>query len=808
MKYLYIFVLLFLTAEVFGTTYYTISNSNWYTTQGGSSCGCTPDYNTDELHIYHNRNLNGLNATSSDIHIYAGNTKLNWHATIGANASITVHDGGTLKSGVTVTNYGTITVNSGGKYSPNGGGFNNYGDLIINDGATSTFKNLTLKVYSGGNVEIYNDNFTVQNGGLQMDGGTLTLEGDMNVKSATFQINSPATAVINGVLSVKNATFQNNSSITGSGVIEKANNASSQNNGTVNGCSSCSIGSSVNYLAASTPSGSSSNVTVYMDASWSNGTPSSCTAEVVVMEDLSLSSDLTMSTLTVRSGVTLTIAANQALSVCTSIENNGSVVVENTGSLVQTSSGNANSGSGTYTINRTASTSNGEYNIWTSPVTSQSITSFFADDNLYDVFTFDPTVQTWKYDFDSMTPENGHAYSPFQFASNNMVSGSDGIFDVARGYFAPGRSIERTFSGTVNNGDVSISISTSNATTPVSWGGNDWNVVGNPYPSAISATDFLDENYNGGAGIIANAVYYWDDPSDGYITKNTTDNDLIGKCQGFWVAALSDGQVTFTNSMRTSTLSSMRSRSKVKVAYLNMTNTTGLVEEIRVYLDDSASDEEDNLFDAMKLENGSGFNFYSKLNTINYVFQSVTDLELHEKKTVELGFTANSAGLYALSLDSLANIPDNYGIYIEDLQKTLTFDIRTKGSFYIQLDSAGTYDGRFLLHIIHHEADSTVNPNPDPDTNVVNSVIEYTALEGVRVYPQNGNQLIVAFDQVNPDQIDIDVIDMTGRVLQSRKLSPGSLTYPIDITALRAGIYLTRIRTADQRFTTLRFYKR
>jgi hypothetical protein len=64
---------------------------------------------------------------------------------------------------------------------------------------------------------------------------------------------------------------------------------------------------------------------------------------------------------------------------------------------------------------------------------------------------------------------------------------------VGRGYAAYGAGT-RTFTGTVNNGSLPMAVEYHDYTVS----GMPFNLIGNPYPSGISATDFI--NTNSGVG--------------------------------------------------------------------------------------------------------------------------------------------------------------------------------------------------------------------------------------------------------------------------------------------------------------------
>lgn len=838
-----IIIALFTTTIVDANTYYSIANwksnqnpnGKWSTSPNGASCNCGPNFSTDTVYISNNVTLyNGVSVNTGAIIVENGGrlTIGDWGGStdFGANAYVEIQNGGVLVNYYALTNAGQFTVN--GTYDMrNGSSITNSGS--INVGSSATFKTKdyttlnnsgTFNTANGSSVTIYtitnsgsmyldsdinardwntisnSGSFTVgpnadiQYGNITNDANsTMTVYGNISNKSNWNTVTNNGNLTVYGNVDASN--LYNNSVVNGTGIVDYGTSA--QNNGTING-SSTSVFTSPTYLA-NVPNG---NYKIYSDGNWVTGAPSS-TLDAIFLSDYSENTNVVAHNIKVNPTVTVNINDNRSWSVSGSIENNGTIIVEQNGNLVQ--SGNAtNTGNGTYIVKQRGTTSPYEYNKWSSPVPHAKIAEVFHDENLYDLFAFDAATQAYKYDYTG-TETNSHASSPFSFNGNIFISGADGYFDVGRGYFAAGANSIREFSDNdVNNGTYYVDVETSNVSTPSSWGGNDWNMIGNPYPSSISTDDFLQANYNGGNGIIANAVYYWDAPNNQYIVKNTTDNDLIGKGQGFWVAALSPGQVVFSNSMRSTTNQVLRSSNSLEGLYINLTSPSELKEQVRVYLDENASDEEDNVYDAIKLENGSGFNFYSDINGVNYSFQSLDTLEVNETKTIAVGFTAHETGMYLFEVDSMLNL-DNYSVFIEDLEYNNLVDLHTKGNYYVQVDSVGTYNNRFLIHLTRNEAvaDTTT---PADSTGVINSVDNINNRElTATVYKNAAQDIVVKFNAENDVYNAAYVYDINGRMIETQTLQTGSTQSSFSAANLSTGVYIIRLAGKDGQTKSIKF---
>ncbi|MDT0557890.1 choice-of-anchor D domain-containing protein [Ichthyenterobacterium sp. W332] len=128
------------------------------------------------------------------------------------------------------------------------------------------------------------------------------------------------------------------------------------------------------------------------------------------------------------------------------------------------------------------------------------------DDNGLDDYVNDGTLRDWQLvnGSDTMLAGVGYAstHSPPLFNSFPCDGGPDCQFDYS-------------FNGRFNNGIIPVSIFKNDE----EMGDNNWNFVGNPYPSAIDADEFLDYNSDiAGAPnrVMTGAIYLWsqDTPAD------------------------------------------------------------------------------------------------------------------------------------------------------------------------------------------------------------------------------------------------------------------------------------------------------
>lgn len=299
---------------------------------------------------------------------------------------------------------------------------------------------------------------------------------------------------------------------------------------------------------------------------------------------------------------------------------------------------------------------------------------------------------------------------------------NEATMDVALGY-AYGWESNYTHTlqgGTFNNGTISQAI-TKSGSNPA----NTWNLISNPYPSAISVADFVTAN---GASI-EGAVYLWDDDGSlgvGYSSSDYTTitqagytvgtgsgiipNGLIAAGQAFFVKALSNTNVSFTNSMRRATSGKFFKKGTEEevvnpgIRLSVVTPLTGYNEIFITYRSD-ATDGYDRFMDGEKLENPSAkVALFSISAGKKFAVNALSSLK--DSSVVVLGMSTADAGKHIFSLKELTGLDPEVNVYLRDkLTGTLT-NLRTTPNDTVML-AAGEYLNRFELVIKEPEITTT-----------------------------------------------------------------------------------------------------
>jgi hypothetical protein len=282
------------------------------------------------------------------------------------------------------------------------------------------------------------------------------------------------------------------------------------------------------------------------------------------------------------------------------------------------------------------------------------------------------------------------------------------------------------FRGIPNNGDYSFVV-----------GMDQYNLVGNPYPSAIRADDFITANN----GIIYGALYFWTHntaitPSgsdyvytaDDYATYNITGgtaggplpipvsgpapspglntsvpNGFIAAGQSFFVGNGAAGSFQFTNAMRVSGNNSQffKQASTKKTTtieknrvWLNLTNSGGAFKQLLVGYITGATNDWDNLYDGPSFDGQEFVDFYSVNKGQNLTIQGRA-LPFETTDVVPLGYRSTIAGSFDISIDNKDGALTSQEIWLED-KKTNTLHELSKGKYTFTAIN-GVENDRFVL---------------------------------------------------------------------------------------------------------------
>jgi hypothetical protein len=696
------------------------------------------------------------------------------------NTAVVIQSGHTVDITTSGVNMLSLTVQSGAKFFANNAAtpeyVNIYGNVVnngqIGNGSTTDLISFNLSgtapiVFSGPGA--YDLGRMRKNTGST---GTVTISSDMNFRFAgacfhNDNNNSSVDLIISSGVTVSVLDAIGDFSIDG------INGASGNHRGgsiTVNGTLNVS-----NKLFAI-----SNNIATY---------PCSMTIGPngrIKAKDVDINIDGTSFTaFTINSGGILEIDGILAVKGGTLTANNGGVLI-NSGAQLLHGVGTTNGGgavSGNVTVRRQGSASNTVYNYWSTPVVGGSLPGSNG-------YYYDPAQGTLT-NADDNTGSGDPGWQPH---NGGMTNG--------QGYASTGAGLA-SFTGVANNADVTYSVN--NPTGSIS-GSSNFNLIGNPYPSAISADLFIAQNgpvAAGGSGRLAGGLYFWDDDNTGGSGYNTNDYAVwtrtgatagsgspsalgtspigsVATGQGFKVEAVSSGIITFTNAMRggnNTQFFKLEEEQQVDRLWLNLTGNTHF-NQILVAFRDDATEERDLLYDAYKVRGNANISLGAVQQDKDYsivAFPSLTP-----ERTVPLMTYVSQADTYTFSADSIEGF-EGYTVYLEDLQNGQLHVLQQDGSVNVQMGPQDEY-GRFQLRF----SPELVTEIEDGSTQQVSRIIS----------SEMGLQVLMAAGVSTNGELRL--FNAMGQLLLSQhvRVDAGRSSL-LDVSALPAGIYVAAFQSSQ-----------
>ncbi|MFC2175597.1 T9SS type A sorting domain-containing protein, partial [Bacteroidota bacterium] len=474
---------------------------------------------------------------------------------------------------------------------------------------------------------------------------------------------------------------------------------------------------------------------------------------------------------------------NGTLAVKGGTLNSNRGIIINNGATLLHGVGTANAGgqiNGSVIVKRQGTSSGVAYNYWSSPINSGTIPGIES-------YLYNSTLGTQSVDDD---PTGDPGWVPYA-----------GSMTVGQGYASRGGNLA-TFSGTVNNGDISVPLNYQPHDPTNINPGTPFNLVGNPYPGAINASSFVAANSN-----IDGALYFWNDDLSGgngydaqdYAVWNgtgatgtgansTPPNGYIGSCQGFMVRAISTGNLSFRNSMRAANSAVFyKSSEESAKMWLSLRGKTAYSEILIGMLWD-ATDGEDRLYDAVKLRGNSGISLSALNQGQDYAIMAFPPP--YQEKVIPLRVFSNSGGTHVFHAHDMTHFMD-YQVYLEDKKSAVSDLVEiTKGTKIMTILDKGENDNRFFLHF-----------RPSVQTGINSSsnskLLVYTELNQVTIQA-TGNAL---------GKGQLQVINANGQVIETaNQVMLDNTPYTINTTEMATGVYHIRFRS-EQAITTQRFVR-
>lgn len=457
------------------------------------------------------------------------------------------------------------------------------------------------------------------------------------------------------------------------------------------------------------------------------------------------------------------------------VDTGGSLTFENNASLIQINDDSENEGEIVYK-RHTKPVKRYDFTYWSSPVEGQTLKAL-SPNTLYDKYYGYVPTQGWKIYYhgnEEMSPAEGYIIRAPQTFS---------ITSAAIDY-------NPKFEGKPHNGEIRKELT----------GGLVY-LLGNPYPSAMSADAFLDENaiqlqgtlyfwthnsppsnavgtfpgndaaiynyttndyaaYNRTGGVATHAAIQDGDENDPNDNFNSAEpSGKIAAAQGFFAPTSAEGgEIVFNNSMRLLDNAVMDNTQFFKLGttqrktdvveknrlWLNLTNAQGVFKQALIGYISGATNGYEGSFDGMSYDGNQYADFYSINQGTNLSIQGRA-IPFQKQDSIALGYKTTIAGDFKISIDHADGVLASQKVFLEDKLLQVLHDLKEPYSF---ITEKGVFKDRFVLRY--------------QDKNAINEDTTEVAVEGVSI--ATNNKVI----KINSVDVLIDAVyiyDFSGKLV-------------------------------------------
>lgn len=341
--------------------------------------------------------------------------------------------------------------------------------------------------------------------------------------------------------------------------------------------------------------------------------------------------------------------------------------------------------------------------------------------------------------------------------------------------------------GTANNGNVAVELGSAVS------GARSFNLLANPYPSAIDAGELLRGNPN-----LGGAIYLW--TAKGFNSVGATADyaiwtlagsvvtspiaqqptGYIASGQGFMVKGLSaNGTVNFTNCMRVTGQNNNFFRATPSNRYwLNLTNESGIFSQILVNYTEEATYGADRLYDAQR-NSMSTAQLYSYIGDTKYAVNGRPVFDITDSVPVGVSRTAADGESFSIAIDHTEGIFTDGDVTIILHDKLL--DVHHNLNLSSYNFSASELQNNDRFEIVYQNATLGVNDPAKQDTTHMSI---------------NKSQFAI---NANGAVNSVMIFEITGRLIQQYKVGNTNYTAPFNHSQ---GVYIAKAKMGDGTIVT------
>ncbi len=424
-----------------------------------------------------------------------------------------------------------------------------------------------------------------------------------------------------------------------------------------------------------------------------------------------------------------------------------SLTINDRGSLI------TNSATGTVTVKRNLSGVN-QYHFLSSPVNNANLATVFDAGSQMDIYLrrFDEPSGNWVNLEIPATLDNGIGYCYFYFRQSKAIGTT------------------ATFTGSLITSNVTPTL-TNFGTGGLNYAG--WNLIGNPYTSAIKwgIGTWDRTNIDDAVYVYSNGVY------KSYVSgAGTLTNGIIPAQQGFFVKAnAASPSITIPADAKVHNMQSFYKNSIPNVLRLDVAcNLNEYVDGTFIRFTPESTPLFDSKFDAYKLNNDSDAPMiYTHAGDASLSINSLPAIE--DFSEIIVSFTAGVDGRYTITASGMETFA-NDNITLTDLATNATQNLAQNPIYSFDATTSDQPD-RFKVSF------ATVGVDENP-------------LQNIGVYATNG-KIVLQLPQATKAQITL--INLAGQLVAKHNINASGVA-TIDAPAT-TGVYMVTITTEDGTIT-------
>ena len=353
-------------------------------------------------------------------------------------------------------------------------------------------------------------------------------------------------------------------------------------------------------------------------------------------------------------------------------------------------------------------------------------------------------------------------------------------FGVGKGYIVQTMSpitMPFTFQGQLSSGLIDVILERSNT--------NGWNLIGNPYTSAInlnngiSSNNFIGVNTNSFDTPSFVGTYFWNDDAGKYdIINYSNPAEYLQSAQGFFVKAKVDGaMMSFTPSMQVHENTAIFKSVAInhpEIQLIAVNNDKKVSTSIKFI--EGMTKGLDMGYDAGIFKADPSFTLYTRLvedNGVQFQLQCLP-ADQYASLIIPVGLDYPKGGEVVFSAET-ANLPTACKVILED-KVTNTFTDLSANTYKAVILSGAANNNRFYLHT----------------SDIVSGLDDQTLTEtNFKVHTIGGSEMHIAGEV--GDKAVATLFNSLGQMVLTKQLTAGKLNI-IGLPNLSSGVYMLNIK--------------